>query len=84
MRLVIKLNDVEYVLTAEQADALTKVLFSADIHQREWLGNSVPESERWLHSIIPATDTYLKCDIMDEQKYAALVAVGKMRKDATK
>lgn len=87
MKLVIKINDTEYVLTPEQTDTLTKVLFNAEVSQREYLGSNVPEAERWVNYIAPATETtgaVLRCDIMDDEKYEALVAVGKMRKDAKK
>lgn len=83
MRLVVKVNDTDYVLTMEQMDALATMLAGCEVRVKEYLGSSVPEAQRWLEQIKPADDL-IKADVMDDTRHAALVSVYKMRKDVTK
>jgi hypothetical protein len=82
MKLVVKVNDTEYVLSSEQLNALCTVLFDAEVFQREYLGASVPEDERWLDTVAPpGTGAMLKADVWSDTKYEALVAAYKMRQE---
>lgn len=82
MRVVVKINDVDYVMGTDAASALVNVLSSAEVLYREYLGSSVPEADRWLLQITErdVAQQPLRVDLMDDERYEALLAIGKLRK----
>lgn len=83
MRLLLKIEDTEFLFTPEQASALVAVLAETQVHERKYQGSTVPEGQRWKRLLsTPNLPEALKFSVMDDVSYAALVAVTRIHHEA--
>lgn len=83
MKLVLKINETDYVLPVDQAERIVEMLATAEVFVKKYLGASKPANEQWLPMILPACDAdvpHLTMRVMDDVTYAGMVAVHRMRK----
>jgi len=82
VKMLVKVQDVTFILTPEQMDAIVAVVADAQVYTSKYLGSSVPEPERWKHLITPVVMNDIRFSVMDDVAYGALQLVSKLHFEA--
>jgi hypothetical protein len=76
MRHIVQLSDQKFLMTPEQLAALVNVLADCDIVSSVYMGNNMPEPQRWKEMVIPPKMDDLKFGVMDTPRYEMLKLIG--------
>lgn len=82
MKLIVKVQDVSFILTPDQVSSIVAVIADAQVLTTKYLGSSVPEAARWKKLITPVVMDDVKFAAMDDVSYGALQLVSKLHFEA--